>query len=207
MARRKRVRAELASHVPLPASGRGGRERECARAAPQCLCGCGWVGSIQEYLFRLLNRCNVQVDRNRLAVAAHQDTFQRLGLPGVDFLVRHVGRYIDEVARAGLGGELEVVTPAPVGAALDHIDHAFERAVVVGAGLGVGVDGHRAGPQFLGADPGEIDARRGSCPASGRCWSSGSAGRPARHHVSSRSCLPSKAATSPRQDGGAKIVS
>ena len=30
---------------------------------------------------------------------------------------------------------------------------------MVGAGLGVGVDGDRAGPQLLGADTGEIDGR------------------------------------------------
>ena len=39
-------------------------------------------------------------------------------------------------------------------------------AVVVCAGLGVGVDGDGAGPQFLGADAGEVD-RRGAVHAGG----------------------------------------
>ncbi len=78
---------------------------------------------------------------------------------GVDLLVRHVGRHIDEVAGAGLGDELQLVAPAHAGAALHDVDHALEVAVVMGAGLGVGVDGDRAGPQLLGADAGEIDGR------------------------------------------------
>jgi hypothetical protein len=40
---------------------------------------------------------------------------------------------------------------------LHHVDHAFQRAVVVGAGLGVGVDVHRAGPQLLRAHAREVD--------------------------------------------------
>ena len=46
---------------------------------------------------------------------------------GVDLLVRHVRRHVDEVARAGLGGELELLAPAHARAALDDVDHAFER--------------------------------------------------------------------------------
>ena len=76
---------------------------------------------------------------------------------GVDLLVRHVGRHVDEVARPGLGDELQRLAPAHARPALDDVDHAFQRAVVVGAGLGVGVDVHRAGPQLVGADAGEVD--------------------------------------------------
>ena len=41
--------------------------------------------------------------------------------------------------------------------ALDDVDHAFQRAVVVGAGLGTGVDVHRASPQLLRTDTREVD--------------------------------------------------
>lgn len=40
---------------------------------------------------------------------------------------------------------------------LDDIDHAFQRPVMMGAGLRVRVDVHRAGPELLGPDTGEID--------------------------------------------------
>ena len=76
---------------------------------------------------------------------------------GVDLLVRHVGRHVDEVAGPRLGGELQLLAPAHPGAAADHVDHALQRPVVVGAGLGVGVDVHRAGPELLGAHPGAVD--------------------------------------------------
>ncbi len=69
----------------------------------------------------------------------------------------HERRDIDEVARSGLGDKLQGVAPAHAGPALQHIDDAFQGAVMMGAGLGVGVDGHRAGPQLFRAHAGEID--------------------------------------------------
>src|SRR6478672_5297562 len=50
----------------------------------------------------LLHRLDVEVDRPRLAVAAAEHALQPLGRAGVDLLVRHVGRDVDEVARSGL---------------------------------------------------------------------------------------------------------
>ena len=106
---------------------------------------------------RLFHRLDVEIDRHRLAVAAHQHAFQDLVAAGVDFLMRHVGRNEDEIAGAGLRGELQMLAPAHPRLAPHHIDDAFEMAVVMRAGLGVGLDGHRAGPQFLRAGAGEID--------------------------------------------------
>ena len=95
----------------------------------------GRVGRVHpEHGFGLLCGGNVKVDGHRLAVAAAQHTFQRLGSAGVDFLVWHVGRHIDEVARPGFGGELQLVAPTHAGTALDHVDDAFQMPVVVGAG-------------------------------------------------------------------------
>ena len=37
----------------------------------------------------------------------------------------------------GLGDELQVLAPAHAGLAAHHVDHAFQRAVVVRAGLGI----------------------------------------------------------------------
>src|SRR5690606_26310250 len=110
-----------------------------------------------KHLLGLLNRLDVQVHRHGLAVAAAQHAFQHLGGAGVDFLMGHVGWHVDEIAGAGFGGEFELFAPAHAGAALDHVDHAFQRPVVVGTGLGVGVDGHGSGPQFLGAHACKVD--------------------------------------------------
>jgi hypothetical protein len=57
----------------------------------------------------LLDRLDVEVHRDRLAVAAAEHALERLVGAGVDLLVRHVGRDVDEVARPGLGGELELL--------------------------------------------------------------------------------------------------
>src|SRR5712692_10656465 len=59
-----------------------------------------------------------------------------------------------------------MLAPAHPRPAFDHVNDAFERAVMVRAGLGVGVDVDRAGPDLLRPDPGEID-RRGAVHAGG----------------------------------------
>ncbi|MGX1144896.1 hypothetical protein AB7M15_000718 [Bradyrhizobium ottawaense] len=63
-------------------------------------------------------------------------------------------------AGAGLRGELQALAPAHPRLALHHVDDAFEMAVMVCAGLGIGLDADGAGPQFLGADAREIDRGR-----------------------------------------------
>src|SRR5436190_3207177 len=65
--------------------------------------------------------------------------------------MRDEGRDVDEVAGAGFGHEFELVAPAHARLAAHHVDHALDRAVVVGAGLCLGVDDDGAGPEFLGA--------------------------------------------------------
>src|SRR5437879_473663 len=80
--------------------------------------------------------------------------------------MRHIGRDENEVAGIGLGDIFEMLAPAHPRPPLDHVNDAFERAVVVRAGLGVGVDMDRAGPDLLRPDPGEID-RRGAVHAGG----------------------------------------
>src|SRR4030088_428070 len=50
-----------------------------------------------------------------------------------------------------------MLAPAHPRLALHHIDDALEVAVMMRAGLGVGLDGHGAGPQFLRADPRKMD--------------------------------------------------
>ncbi|KAK5561408.1 hypothetical protein LTR46_000213 [Exophiala xenobiotica] len=100
-----------------------------------------------------------QIHRNRLAVTPHEHTLQLLVLQGVDLLVRHVGRHVDEVARPGFGGELEGCAPSHARPAFDDVDDALEVAVVVGAGFGVGVDLDGARPESLCADAGHVHGR------------------------------------------------
>src|SRR5436309_5235287 len=65
--------------------------------------------------------------------------------------MRDVGRDVDEVAGAGFGHEFELVAPAHARFAAHHVDHALDWAMMMSAGLGLGVDDDGAGPEFLGA--------------------------------------------------------
>ena len=110
-----------------------------------------------QHRLRLFHRLDVEIDRDRLAVAAHQHAFQHLVTAGIDLLMRHIGRDENEIAGIGFRHELQMLAPAHPRLAFHHIDDALEVAVMMRAGFGVGFDGHGAGPQFLRADPGEID--------------------------------------------------
>src|SRR4051812_33369947 len=64
-----------------------------------------------QHRLRLFHRIDLQIDRDRLAVAAHQHAFQRLVATGVDFLMRHIGRNENEIAGIRLRSELQVLAP------------------------------------------------------------------------------------------------
>src|SRR5262249_61468801 len=53
--------------------------------------------------------------------------------------------------------EFEVLTPAHARFAAHHVDHALEGAVVMRAGLGVGLNTHGAGPELLRTDARVVD--------------------------------------------------
>src|SRR5262249_45142341 len=109
------------------------------------------------HLMGLLDGLDVKVDPDRFVVAAHPHAFERLARTGVDFLVRHKGRHIDEIARTGLGGEFEPLAPAHSRLAAHHVDDAFQLTVMMRAGLRVRTNIHRTSPNLLGADAGIID--------------------------------------------------
>jgi hypothetical protein len=102
------------------------------------------------HFFGRLDGRNLEVHHDGLLAASHKDAFERLISPSVDLLVRNVGRDIDEVAGAGFSGELEMIAPTHSSAALDDVDDALEVAVMMRPGLGVGMDGDRARPEFRG---------------------------------------------------------
>jgi hypothetical protein len=100
---------------------------------------------------------DVEIDDDGFLAAADDYGFDWFVSSGVEFLMGEIGRDVDEVAGAGFVDEFEVIAPAETGAAADDVDYGFEFAVMVGAGFGVGMDDHRAGPEFLRAYAGVAD--------------------------------------------------
>src|SRR6516164_8184667 len=104
-------------------------------------------------------RLNIKIDRDSFATAAHQDAFQDLISTGVDFLMRHVGRNKNEIARIGFGGKFQSLAPAHACLAAHHINDAFQMAMVVCPGLRIRFDRYRTCPQLLCARASEVDRR------------------------------------------------
>src|SRR5215831_10146974 len=85
--------------APLPACGSSTTRPELdAVTASRLLRGIAVHGIDPQHRLRLLDRLDVEVDRDRLAVAANQNAFQHLIAAGIDLLMRHVGRDEDEIA-------------------------------------------------------------------------------------------------------------
>jgi len=97
-------------------------------------------------LLGLLHRFDRKIDNHRLIVTANDHAFERFASAGIDLLVRHERRYIDEIAGTGFGYELQPFSPAHAGFAAHHVNDTLKLPVMMGAGLGVGLNGHCAGP-------------------------------------------------------------
>jgi hypothetical protein len=108
-------------------------------------------------LLGLVDRLYVEVNHDCFVVAAHKNTFERLILACINFLVRHERRHIDKIARSRLCRELKPFAPAHARLAAHYIDNAFQLAVMVRARLGVWLNAHRACPDFLRTDASKID--------------------------------------------------
>ncbi|MCD6073303.1 MAG: hypothetical protein K0Q70_186 [Rhodospirillales bacterium] len=109
-------------------------------------------------LLRFFHRIDVgDIDDHGLVVGAHEDAFEDVVRIGVDFLVGHIRRHEDEVARIGFGGEFEPVAPTHARLAADDENHTFQSAVMMHPRLGVGRDFDCPGPDLLRADAGMID--------------------------------------------------
>lgn len=111
-------------------------------------------------LFEAFGGIDVQVDDHRFVITSHQDALQRRIAQGVDFLVRNIGRYENKIAGIRLRRKFEALAPTHPRCAPHDINDAFQRAVVVSAGLRIRLNDHRAGPQLLRADPGKIHRGR-----------------------------------------------
>src|SRR3954462_14046604 len=60
------------------------------------------------HFFRSLDHRDVEIHHHRLLTAAAEHARERLAVARVDLLVWHIRRHVDEIARAGLGDELEL---------------------------------------------------------------------------------------------------
>src|SRR5438477_557158 len=97
---------------------------------------------------RRLDDGDVQIDDDRLLIAPHEYALKRLVDGGIDLLMRHIRRDVNEVARPSLGDVLEAITPPHSRPPFHHIDHTLERAMMVRAGLRVRLNRHRARPDL-----------------------------------------------------------
>src|ERR1700733_8430946 len=95
-----------------------------------------------------LHRLYFEVVHQAGLPAARQNTVKLQVLAGIDLLVRYIGRHVNEITGPGLGDEFEPISPAQACDAAHNIDHALQVAVMMRAGLGPGIDGHRAGPEL-----------------------------------------------------------
>src|SRR6202049_3007272 len=77
-----------------------------------------------------LDRGNIEIYDHGFLTAPDQNAGKRLIVPGVDFLVRHEWRHVDEIPRSGFGGELQPIAPFHARLAADDIDDALDWPVM-----------------------------------------------------------------------------
>src|SRR6202050_739245 len=107
----------------------------------------------------LLHRFNVEVDNNCFLVATDNHALQRVLRQSIYFLMRHVGRDINEVSRPSLRGGFQMFAPLDAVAPANDVHNALERSMMVRSGFGIRFDSDRPGPDFLGSDASVIDSR------------------------------------------------
>ena len=110
-----------------------------------------WVGLSAGIRFRA---GDIQVDDDGLLAAADDDGLDGHIAPRIQFLMRNVGRHVNEISGARFIYKFQLVSPAKAGAPAHHIDHRLQFAVMMGTGLGIGMHHHGSGPQLLGAHAG-----------------------------------------------------
>ena len=60
--------------------------------------------------------------------------------------MRHEGRHVDEIARAGFLDELQVIAPAEAGAPANDVENRLELTMMMRAGAGRGLDRNGSRP-------------------------------------------------------------
>src|ERR1700733_2210556 len=90
----------------------------------------------------------VEIYHYGVLTASNHHSFTGFVGKSVYLLVRHEWRNINEVTRPGFTAEFEVVSPAHASLPANDVENGFELAVVMRSRFCVGLDYHRAGPQF-----------------------------------------------------------
>ena len=89
---------------------------------------------------------DVQIHDHGILSASYNHCFTRYVGAGVDFLMRDVGRNVNEIASAGFSAEFQAVAPTHTRTASNDVDHRLQFAMMVGAGFGVRLDDYGTGP-------------------------------------------------------------
>src|SRR5579863_3317583 len=92
-----------------------------------------------------LGALDIETDDNRLLTASHDYTLARLLSEGIDLLVRHIGRHVDEVSGAGFSAELKPIAPSHPRTAAHDVEHGFQFAVMMRACSGGRLNHHGPG--------------------------------------------------------------
>jgi hypothetical protein len=113
----------------------------------------GVEGIVLRIVGRVFRAGNIQIDDDGFLTAAHDHRLDRLVFAGIQLLMRNVGRNVDEISWAGFVDELQIVSPAKAGAAAHYVDYSFQFAVMMRAGLSIGMHHYSSRPELLRADP------------------------------------------------------
>lgn len=98
--------------------------------------------------FRPLDGKDIEVHDNRFLSTSYKNAFERRVGVCVDFLVRHIGRDVDEISRPGFGGEFETIAPSHACFAFHNVDNAFEFPVMMRGGFRVWMNSDGSGPEL-----------------------------------------------------------
>lgn len=97
---------------------------------------------------RSLHTLDLEVEYQASLAAACQYALQLQIVARIDFLMRNVGGYVDEVAGRSLGFKFQTLAPAQSCDSVEYINHGLQVAVVMGARLRLGVNREGARPKL-----------------------------------------------------------
>ena len=112
-----------------------------------------------------LGTLDVEIHDHRILPASDYHRFTRHIWAGVNFLMRDVGRNINEISRCRLIAELQTVTPSHSGTTSHDVDHGLQFTMMVRGSFSVRLNNYGTSPQFAG--PG-TRVRNGGCPCHSR---------------------------------------
>src|SRR5208283_1731566 len=110
----------------------------------------------------------IEIENHWLLAAAHDHARQRQVVARIDLLMRNEWRHVNEIARTRLRYEFEPLAPSHPSSPAHDVYYGLERAMMVRAGLGFGVDYDSSCPELFRA--GARVGDRGGPVHAGRLW-------------------------------------